>query len=175
MPIPDGPFLVAIDIRGESIEAIREALRLRALVGREVHVLHALAAGDDAEGRRASAAKQIDAWLDEAVTDGNRPAVHIQEGEPVATILAQVDALGAALLVLGSHGTGEARTFLGKTANTLVRDAPCPVVVQHRPMLEHAPLLISLDADAPGDADQLKGYAALARALDTSVLLHQTG
>ncbi len=55
----------------------------------------------------------------------------IQEAPGIETeILAQIDVLGADLLVIGSHGrSGFERLLLGSVAEKLLRKAPCPVMV----------------------------------------------
>jgi nucleotide-binding universal stress UspA family protein len=53
-----------------------------------------------------------------------------QFGDPAERVLLTADELHADLIVLGSHGRhGIARGLLGSVAETVVRDAKCPVLV----------------------------------------------
>jgi nucleotide-binding universal stress UspA family protein len=54
----------------------------------------------------------------------------VLDGPPPAEICAQAEALGADLIVIGSHGrTGLKRFLLGSVAENVVRHAPVPVLV----------------------------------------------
>lgn len=60
-------------------------------------------------------------------------AVHLEhqlhEGDPVAAIVGAARAVGADLIVMGTHGaTGLRRLLMGSVAAQVVRDAPCAVV-----------------------------------------------
>jgi nucleotide-binding universal stress UspA family protein len=58
----------------------------------------------------------------------SRFAVHY--GEPPACILDYAAELDADMILLGSHGsTAISRLLVGSTAETVLRNAPCPVVV----------------------------------------------
>lgn len=57
----------------------------------------------------------------------------VVEGEkPTETILEQVDALGADVLVIGSHGQGAFSGLLGSVGTKLVRGSPKPVLLLRR-------------------------------------------
>jgi nucleotide-binding universal stress UspA family protein len=54
----------------------------------------------------------------------------VVEGEkPTETILEHVDALGADVLVIGSHGQGAFSGLLGSVGTKLVRGSPKPVLL----------------------------------------------
>ncbi len=54
---------------------------------------------------------------------------HFQEGDSGGTILAWADKLKPDLIVMGTHGhRGAAHFFLGSVAESVVRQAPCPVL-----------------------------------------------
>jgi nucleotide-binding universal stress UspA family protein len=63
-----------------------------------------------------------------------RPDFLVCEAPSIVTgILAQVPALGADLLVLGSHGrSGFSRALLGSVTEKVIRHAPCPALVVPR-------------------------------------------
>ncbi len=57
-------------------------------------------------------------------------AFHIRAGRPVEQICEVASEIQADLIVLSTHGrTGWERTFLGSTAEKVIRHAPCPVFV----------------------------------------------
>ncbi|MFI5297328.1 MAG: universal stress protein [Polyangiales bacterium] len=56
----------------------------------------------------------------------------VRDGACAAVLIEEARALGAALIVIGSHGRGALARFLeGSVAEEVVRDAPCPVLVVH--------------------------------------------
>jgi nucleotide-binding universal stress UspA family protein len=55
-------------------------------------------------------------------------------GEVVPTVLAEAEAHGAGMIVMGTHGrTGLRRVLLGSVAESVIRQATVPVVVVHAP------------------------------------------
>lgn len=57
-------------------------------------------------------------------------AVKISNGSPKRVILEEAKNWGADLIIVGSHGYGFwSRTMLGSVSNSLIRHAPCPVLV----------------------------------------------
>src|SRR5436309_1153004 len=53
----------------------------------------------------------------------------VAQGAPVTTILLEAQALGADLIVMGTHGMGGfERWVLGSVAEKVLRKAPCPVL-----------------------------------------------
>lgn len=58
------------------------------------------------------------------------PAFHIRAGRPADQICQVASEIQADLMVLSTHGrTGWERAFLGSTAEKIIRQAPCPVLV----------------------------------------------
>ena len=110
------------------------------------------------------------------------------EGRPWEAIVGYVAQLGSALLVVGSHASGDGRSWrdaargltgrlLGTTADKLVRYAPCPVVVActevaPRLDLRGARWLVGVDLSPPSlkGLDLARGLAE--RAGGELVLLH---
>jgi nucleotide-binding universal stress UspA family protein len=107
-------------------------------------------------------------------------ALSTEAGDPVRTIVDQAVALGADLVVMGTHGrSGFERLFLGSVAEKALRKAPCPVmtVPPHATSLLPAEvrfrhILCPIDFSAP--ALQALGFALdLARQVEGTVtLLH---
>jgi nucleotide-binding universal stress UspA family protein len=63
-------------------------------------------------------------------TGGEVVEVHARLGRPDAEIVGLADELGAGLIVLGSRGLGSLRrALMGSVSDSVVRHAPCPVLV----------------------------------------------
>jgi nucleotide-binding universal stress UspA family protein len=61
---------------------------------------------------------------------GISPWRFVRDGKPADEILAAAREWQADLIVIGTHGrSGVSRVVLGSTAESVVRHAPCPVVV----------------------------------------------
>jgi len=59
----------------------------------------------------------------------------VQHGEPAAGIIDYAQEQNADMIVLGSHSnTAIARLLMGSTAETVMRKAPCPVVILKTPV-----------------------------------------
>ncbi|HHO53255.1 MAG TPA: universal stress protein [Deltaproteobacteria bacterium] len=55
--------------------------------------------------------------------------IEVHAGVPAAVIVECAEALGASMIVMGTHGrVGLRRLFLGSVAEQVVRTAPCPVL-----------------------------------------------
>jgi nucleotide-binding universal stress UspA family protein len=144
-----GPVLIATDGSDDALAAARAAAELLH-PGFEVVAVTTVAAPDllDLEGtgfagpamtEQEQAAEQaaalIEADAETALTAheiaGCR-AVHqrVVEGEPGPALVALAVELGAAAIVVGSHGKGLfARLFAGSVSRYLIDHAPCPVLV----------------------------------------------
>lgn len=58
----------------------------------------------------------------------------VEYGSPATSIIAYARRCGAGMIVLGSHGTSDIRRLLvGSTAEAVMRNAPCPVLVLRSP------------------------------------------
>lgn len=67
--------------------------------------------------------------------DAVRPDLLAEAGDPVATIVNQALALGADLIIAGTHGrSGISRLLHGSVAEDLLREAPCPVLTVPPPV-----------------------------------------
>jgi universal stress protein A len=76
-----------------------------------------------AETRLRSLAKGIE-------KDGTAAAVEIRLGRPAREVAECAKKLGTDLIIISTHGyTGLKHVLLGSTAETIVRHAPCPVLV----------------------------------------------
>lgn len=135
--------LCPVDFSDTSRRALQYAAALAAWYEARLTVLHVMrpegdvpigaGLGEGAVALPAPTAEQVlshlareVAALDTAPAD---PALRIASGPPHQQVLEQIAALGADLLVIGTHGrSGFQRLFLGSVTEKLLRTAPCPVL-----------------------------------------------
>ena len=78
---------------------------------------------------RKTALDRLQCHAERARTRGRTVETHIAEGIPWLGIAAEADAIGAELIVMGTHGnTGLKHVLLGSVAERTIRSAPCPVL-----------------------------------------------
>jgi nucleotide-binding universal stress UspA family protein len=133
-------FLVPHDFSDDAQAALDTAVELARRLGAQLHLLHAYQQPVDVlspygvsvpanlgpELRAAALARlrQIAEPFAELRTE-----VLAVEGPPASVIAEQAEALGADLVVMGTHGrTGLRHLLLGSVAERTVRSAPCPVL-----------------------------------------------
>ena len=76
-----------------------------------------------------AASDRLQQELDRVTTAGVEAEAQVREGHAFDEILKQIDASGADLVVMGTHGlTGLPHAVLGSVAERVVRLAPCPVM-----------------------------------------------
>jgi nucleotide-binding universal stress UspA family protein len=101
----------------------------------ELIVLHVGQAGS---GDRGTLFKEhlhhFSRYSDLLSTYGCRVRFAVEYGSPAATIIDHARKTGASMIVLGSHGaSGIRRLLVGSTAESVMRNAPCPVLVLRSP------------------------------------------
>jgi nucleotide-binding universal stress UspA family protein len=132
-------ILLATDLSSASEGATRQAMQLARDLHAELLVVSvidptsrlaagpALARMDQHRAARELAAQGI-------VVEGRRAGVNVHflvwEGEPGPAIVEAVDAEGADLVVVGTHGRSRVgRMVLGSVSDHVVRHASCPVLI----------------------------------------------
>lgn len=143
-------ILVATDFGPCSERAFADAFELARRLDVRVSVVHAFSlpglpeegamvsraiddAQREAEGRMREFLKSHD-------TTGHLGEVIVRMGDPAQTIMMVAEQVGAELIVVGTHGRrGLSRLLLGSVAETVVRNAHCPVMVIRSPGSEAAP------------------------------------
>lgn len=156
-------ILVATDLSVPARHAVERAFQLAASTGNELYILHAMELdavdslremlGDDVFAVRAAlnsdAHRHLDQLLGEVgIHRGIAVRTCVAEGNPLATIAAEADALDACLVVLGARGESVLRrAVLGPTAARLVRkSARRPVlVVKQAPHAAYRRVLVTVD------------------------------
>jgi nucleotide-binding universal stress UspA family protein len=145
---PSKPVVLAgIDFSPLSSEVLRTAADLTKGGPGELHVVYVTARAlsestailsADRPLELASEADAAHARLErlakEAALSVPRVVLHVRVGRPDVEIAQLAQDIGADLLVIGAGSAGRLeRLLLGSTAESLVRNAPCPVLA-HRPM-----------------------------------------
>ena len=136
---PDN-IIAAIDFSESSILAMETALNLIPETGGTLCLLHVLEVprGIDPIGVLQPSIEELEAEalarLEELVPDNPDKDVQIEQlvirVSPAKTIAKQARQRESNLIVVGTHGrTGLARMLLGSTAEALLRQAPCQVLV----------------------------------------------
>ena len=134
-------MIVAVDFSEQSRNALYDAIELAKPFDAQIillHVVEAIVFPPDVEvvelavlARRLNeeAAKLLSEWRKEAAPQA-RVREDLRAGTPYREIVEAADEHNADLLVLGTHGrTGLSRLLIGSTAERVMRQAPCPVLV----------------------------------------------
>jgi nucleotide-binding universal stress UspA family protein len=142
--------LVGLDLTPSSADVLGAAANLGRMSPIELHVAHVLplppaeslgVVHADREVRFAnlvdSATTHLRRLVTEAAPPSERVFLHIRSGVSDVEIAQLASDVAADLLVVGTHGrTGLERLILGSVAESVVRHAPCPVLV-YRPKAVH--------------------------------------
>jgi nucleotide-binding universal stress UspA family protein len=138
-------LLAAVDFSPASDLVVEHAVAMaKQSNAHELHFLHVRSTtGDDVEiaGRQTEFAE----WLDARVRkSGSLPpdvkvVAHEARGNPADVIVDMAGDLLASAVIVGTHGRkGFQRMVMGSVAETVVRNAGCPVLVA-RPLMHHQP------------------------------------
>lgn len=160
-PLPR--ILVATDLSAPARHAVERAFHLAAGTGSELYMLHAMeldaldslreVLGKDLWAVKAALNSDARSRLeqmtgDAAINRGVAARTRVAEGNPLATIAAEADALDADLVVLGARGESFLRhALLGSTAARLLRKSwQRPVlVVKQAPHEAYRCVLVAVD------------------------------
>jgi nucleotide-binding universal stress UspA family protein len=152
------PILAATDLSAPARHAVERAFYLAAATRSELHILHATQLntidslrggrlrGEAARGADRERLDQLSS--DAAIHRGVSAHARVVEGNPLAVITAEADALDAQLVVLGARGEAFLRhALLGSTAARLLRKtARRPVlVVKQAPHEDYRCVLVAVD------------------------------
>ncbi|HLA64124.1 MAG TPA: universal stress protein, partial [Rhodothermales bacterium] len=146
----DGALVLAADdLTDAAASALREGARLAGLLGGTLDVLHVVEPPyvpapygllPPEAFSLETVIPRIKAALATRAAKARVPVrYHVRAGDPADAIAEAAREGGAALVVVGSHGRqGVDRVLMGSTAEALVRQAPCPVLVV-RPLVPSPP------------------------------------
>lgn len=133
--------LLATDGSDESRLALEAAVDLSNKTHSPLHVIHVglmsfwvypdTTRSEQAEGLRREARKVLDREVERVEAAGGAVAhAHLRMGRADVEIVRLSGEIGAGLIVMGNRGVGTiARILLGSDAESIVRHAPCPVMV----------------------------------------------
>jgi len=141
-------IMVATDFSACSDEAVRHGLELAEKLDARVHLVHVVTLQGfgpaalepetlgDAETR---AEQRLRGLARRWHATGRVADVRAPVGEPASMILLMAEQLRADLIVLGTHGRrGIRRLFVGSVAESVIREARCPVtVIRHDEQTTH--------------------------------------
>ena len=133
-------IVIATDFSEASLLALETGLTLAQDSEAEVHLLHVLnpPVGMDPMGTvtpsipdlEEAAKSQLESLVPENTPEGVTIHPVLLRGSPPKTIATFAREKDADLIVVGTHGrTGLGRLFMGSTAEALLRQAPCHVMV----------------------------------------------
>lgn len=134
-------ILLATDGSRDAARARNVAVDLQRETGSELHVVHVglvakWAVPDTlSKGQFERLRQQAQGVLDQEVekireAGGTIADAHRKMGRPDVEVVRLSQQIGAGLLVIGNRGQGAlARILLGNDAESIVRHAPCPVMV----------------------------------------------
>jgi len=135
-------IMVATDFSACSDEAVRHGFELAEKLGAKVHLVHVVSmevlpletlSHETLGDAEMLAEQKLRAIAKSWRATGRVGEVRTPVGEPAAMILLMSEQIGADLIVLGTHGRrGIRRLLVGSVAESVVREAACPVtVVRH--------------------------------------------
>jgi universal stress protein A len=139
-------MLVALELDDLARPVLDYAVEIATRLDAKIHVLHAVQlpplGGELASALRQAPVEELAAHERHKLECLAAPyasstciaSVRGEIGDPRDVILAIAEQLGVDLIVMGSHGRrGVARVLLGSVAESVVRTAPCPVLLFREP------------------------------------------
>ena len=131
-------LLVPLDFSGKSRQALRYAVPIAQKFSARIHLVHVLPAEtkeerDETIRRRMAALKRLGQMAEQYLPPRLRAEYVVLTGKPAEAILALTVEHGIDLIVLTTKGeSGIKRALVGSTAETIMRQAPCPVMSVRR-------------------------------------------
>jgi nucleotide-binding universal stress UspA family protein len=120
-------LVVPTDFSSSALRALLSVFNRPSEAMGTLHLLHVLGDGFS----RADADAQMRAMSALADEHGAKLVVQIREGDPAGVILDYVNEVDATGIITGRRGRSQlGRGLLGSVSMQLLRDAPCPVVIQ---------------------------------------------
>jgi len=140
----EGPILVGVDGSPESREALAWAASLAQITGATVLAVHAVGLLEKLgpEGSSVPSAGHLEeirdvfetTWCEPVRLEGVSVEMQMRYGTPADVVLSAAEQESAAVVVVGSRGTGRASLGgLGSTSNRLAMSCPVPVVIVPTP------------------------------------------
>ena len=130
--------LVPLDFSGKSRQALRYAVPLAQKFAARIHLVHVLPADgkkdrDETIQQRMAALKRLGQMAEQYIPPRLRAEYVVLSGKPANAILALAAEHSIDLIVLTTKGeSGVRRALVGSTAETIMRQATCPVMSVRR-------------------------------------------
>lgn len=133
-------LLVAVDGSDQGQAALRMGMELNRCTGAELHVVHVglispwthpdTLSEKQYQRLKEEAEKRLDAEIERADARTVIARAHVRMGRADGEIIALSEELGADLVLMGNRGHGSIeRILLGSDSESVVRHAPCSVMV----------------------------------------------
>ena len=134
-------IVVATDFSDNSLPALETALSLSQETGAELHLLHVvemfgggdsalLSASDAIEVIYSRTREQLRELIPDNLPEDLKVKTAATTGKATSEIALYAQRCGADMIVVGTHGRkGLSRMLMGSTAESLLREAPCQVLV----------------------------------------------
>lgn len=145
MPTPHSKILVASDGSNESRLAVEQAVHLAHLQNAELHLVHVgllspwvqpdTLSSTQYKTLKQEAQERLDAEVAYAEDAGGTiTQAHLRMGKPDSEIIQLSEEMDVDLLIVGSRGRNTIeRIVLGNDSESIVRYAPCTVMVVRKP------------------------------------------
>ncbi len=126
-------IICAVDFSAASDALVRYAATLHCS-GAELMVLYVAPGAESENGMLRKHLHEFSRYSDMLSANNAHALFTVQYGEPAAAILSYAREYHADMIILGFHGnTAIARLLMGSTAESVMRQAPCPVVILKTP------------------------------------------
>ena len=133
MELPLKKIICAVDFSAASDAVVRYAAAMHC-TGAELMVLYVAHGAESEEGMLRKHLHEFSRYSDMLSGNNVRALFTVQHGEPAAAILNYAKEHHADMIILASHGnTAIARLLMGSTAESVMRQALCPVVILKTP------------------------------------------
>ena len=123
-------IVVGVSKAESAKEAARHAIELAAKLGAQLHVVTAF---DGSDARRGGEEREhAEGFVESIALAAPTTAsirTHALPGDPAAAILEMAEVIDADLIVVGNKGMKGAGRILGSVPGTVVRRAPCSVLI----------------------------------------------
>jgi universal stress protein A len=136
-------ILAAIDLSSASGTVCESAFALAEAFGGQVDLVHALSlselsestlrAGNVFHEAQAVARQELQKLVESRLPASRVGKLIVREGDPVSVLRKVAEELRSDLLIVDTHHRGVERFVQGSVAESLVRDAPCSVLVLRQP------------------------------------------
>ena len=150
MNVRFGSVMLPVDFSAHSDIAAGYATWFVQKCGPIVHLVHVIANPLDplyepesavrwllVEHAEKKANEWLQSWGERSLPLGCQREHHIAHGDPYGKLLEFANQISPDVIVMSTHGrSGIAHLLIGSVAEKLVRHAPCPVFVIHRPLEE---------------------------------------